>query len=377
MVLGLCLAGCGAPDEPTLESRSLLDAKASAPAPFAAARDAEPKPAAGARQPVGGFSALLKAGGAHTFYALADNGFGAKANSHSFLLRVYRVREDHGALRVLDWITLHDPDRKVPFRIINEKPADRPLTGGDFDPESFRRDKAGGFWFGDEFGPYLLHTDAAGKVLEAPISLPGVRSPDSPDKGHANLPRSRGFEAMALSSDGKLLYPILEGAVAGDDPRARRLYAFDIARRAYVPGHRVYTVADAKNLVADADAIDAKRLAVLERDDFEGKKAHVKQIVVADLPEGRSGSLKREAVAADLLDLADPDEVSAHGHPGDLGIGEHFAMPYTNIESLVLLGDDRVAVVNDTNFGDHARNPKRLDDTDLIELRAPALKGEG
>ena len=286
MVLGLCLAGCGASDEPTLQSRSLLDAKASAPAPFAAARDAEPKPAAGARQPVGGFSALLRAGGPHTFYALADNGFGDKANSHSFLLRVYRVRADDGAIRVLDWITLHDPSHKVPFRIVDEKAADRPLTGGDFDPESFRRDKAGTFWFGDEFGPYLLHTDKTGKVLEAPIPLPGVRSPDSTGTGRVNLPRSRGFEAMALSTDGKLLYPILEGAVAGDDPRARRLYAFDIARRAYAPGHRVYTVADAKNLVADADAIDAKRLAVLERDDFEGKKARVKQIVVADLPSG-------------------------------------------------------------------------------------------
>jgi hypothetical protein len=223
-------------------------------------------------------------------------------------------------------------------------------------------------------GSGLLHTDADGKVLEAPIPLPGVRSPDSPATGHANLPRSRGFEAMALSTDGKLLYPMLEGAVAGDDPRARRLYAFDLVRHAYTPGHRVYTVADAKNLVADVDAIDAKRLAVLERDDFEGKEAHTKQIVVADLPRGRSGSLKREAVAADLLDLADPDEVSAHGHAGDLGVGEHFAMPYTNIESLVLLGHDRAAVVNDTNFSDRARNPRRLDDTDLIELRAPALE---
>jgi hypothetical protein len=373
VILGLCVAGCGAPDEPTLESRSLLDAKASAPAPFAAVPDAEPKPAAGARQPVGGFSALLRADGAHTFYAMADNGFGAKKNSHSFLLRVYRLRADHGSIRVLDWVTLRDPDRKVPFRIINEKTADRLLTGGDFDPESFRREKGGSFWFGDEFGPYLLHTDATGKVLEAPIPLPGVRSPDSPAGGRANLPRSRGFEAMALSTDGKLLYPILEGPVAGDDPRERRLYTFDVARRAYTPGHRVYTVADAKNLVADADAIDAKRLAVLERDDFEGKKAHTKQIVVADLPRDRSGSLKREAVAADLLDLADPDEVSSHGHPGDRGVGKHFAMPYTNIESLVLLGHERAAVVNDTNFADRARNPRRLDDSDLIELRAPAL----
>ena len=35
-------------------------------------------------------------------------------------------------------------------------------------------------WFGDEFGPFLLHTDASGTVLEAPIPLPGVQSPQNP-----------------------------------------------------------------------------------------------------------------------------------------------------------------------------------------------------
>lgn len=38
----------------------------------------------------------------------------------------------------------------------------------------------GTLWFGEEFGPFLLHTDATGKVLEAPVPLPGVESPDHP-----------------------------------------------------------------------------------------------------------------------------------------------------------------------------------------------------
>jgi len=45
----------------------------------------------------------------------------------------------------------------------------------------------GTLWFGDEFGPFLLHTDATGKLLEAPIALPDfsnpgkqVRSPQNP-----------------------------------------------------------------------------------------------------------------------------------------------------------------------------------------------------
>ena len=87
------------------------------------------------------------------------------------------------------------------------------LTGGDFDIESFREARDGTLWFGDEFGPFLLHTDARGRVLEAPIPLPGVQSPQDPLLGGAtpNLSGSRGFEGMAVSRGGGTLYPLLEG----------------------------------------------------------------------------------------------------------------------------------------------------------------------
>ena len=66
----------------------------------------------------------------------------------------------------------------------------RLLTGGDFDIESFREAHDGTFWFGDEFGPFLLHTDRFGRVLEKPIPLPDVQSPDNPflGGGTPNLP---------------------------------------------------------------------------------------------------------------------------------------------------------------------------------------------
>ena len=48
-------------------------------------------PAPGGPQPVGGFSALLK-GPRGSYLAMPDNGFGTKANSTSFLLRVYQVK---------------------------------------------------------------------------------------------------------------------------------------------------------------------------------------------------------------------------------------------------------------------------------------------
>jgi phytase-like protein len=204
---------------------------------------------------------------------------GSKTNSHSFLLRVYRVAADFktarggsGEVKILNWITLHDPDKRVPFHIITESATDRLLTGGDFDIESMRVARDSTLWFGEEFGPFLLHTDATGKVLEAPIPLPGVESPDNPipTLGTPNLSRSNGFEALAISQDRRTLYPILEGPVTGDDPTRRRVYAFDIATRRYVERLPDYRVATADLLVSDATVLDGRQVVVLERDGLQG-----------------------------------------------------------------------------------------------------------
>ena len=137
-----------------LKARAILPAEATWPAPFPAVANTDPAPAPGSVQPVGGFSALLK--GPHGSYlAMPDNGFGSKRNSHSFLLRVYAVkpRWERGDVRVLGAITLRDPDHVIPFKLIDGASEERYLTGGDFDPESFRIDRRGTLWFGDEFGP--------------------------------------------------------------------------------------------------------------------------------------------------------------------------------------------------------------------------------
>jgi hypothetical protein len=365
--------------EPTLLGRAILPADASAPAPFPGVINTTPAPAPGSRQPVGGFSALLDAPGRDTFYAMPDNGFGSEANSKSFLLRVYTVRADFetardgsGEVEILDWITLRDPDDKVPFPIETEGSSDRLLTGGDFDIESFRIARDGTLWFGEEFGPFLLHTDASGKVLEAPIALPdGVRSPDAPPPYTLppNLGRSNGFEGMAISRDGKTLYPTLEGGVAGDDATVRRVYEFDIRSRRYASTVRQYRVADPSFLVADLTAIDQRRFVSLERDNFQGPLARHKKAFVFDLGTG----VKREVL--DQLDIADSAEISLPARHGDFGLGDPFKMPYQTIESVQPLGGHRLAIVNDTNFGSQGRNPGLPDYSDFIVVDVPELRG--
>jgi glycerophosphoryl diester phosphodiesterase len=132
-----------------------------------------------ASQPVQGFSAVQFAGG-ENFWFMPDNGYGAKENSADFLLRIYKVNPSFtgfetngtGQVDVQNFIQFADPDRLAGFKIVNETTSDRLLTGSDFDIESFNIANDGTIWVGEEFGPFLLHFDAKGKLLEAPIATP-------------------------------------------------------------------------------------------------------------------------------------------------------------------------------------------------------------
>ncbi|MTJ14180.1 glycerophosphodiester phosphodiesterase [Anabaena sp. UHCC 0187] len=132
-------------------------------------------------QPVQGFSGVQFApnGGGSVFWFLADNGFGAKNNSADFLLRLYQVdpnfagtENGNGSVAVQNFIQLSDPNKLIPFDIVNKNTTKRELTGADFDVESFVIDAKGDIWVGDEFGTYLLHFNSNGVLLDAPFATP-------------------------------------------------------------------------------------------------------------------------------------------------------------------------------------------------------------
>nr|MDJ0572986.1 esterase-like activity of phytase family protein [Pleurocapsa sp. MO_192.B19] len=133
-------------------------------------------------QPVQGFSGVQFApGNTGAFWFLSDNGFGSQENSTDYLLRIYQadpnfagVEEGDGSVEIETFIQLSDPDNLIDFDIVNEDSEERLLTGGDFDVESFVIDDNGDIWVGEEFGPYLLHFDSEGKLLEAPIPTPNI-----------------------------------------------------------------------------------------------------------------------------------------------------------------------------------------------------------
>jgi hypothetical protein len=385
VAIAAATASAGRPDRPVLEGRAILPAATFAPGPpsgaFIGAGPFNGVTVPFASQPVQGFSAILPAEPG-SYWAMPDNGYGSKANSPDFLLRVYHVTPDFetakggsGTVTVGSFIQLRDPDHKVPFPLTR---ADRLLTGSDFDPESMREAKDGTLWFGEEFGPFLLHTDAAGKLLEAPIPLPGVQAPENPFLvGPPNLPSSGGFEGMAMSPDGKTLYPMLEKAVTGDDPSLRRVYQFDIASRSYVGGapRWWYRVDPGSVSVADLTQLDANRLVAIERDGGQGVTAHIKRIYTVDLRRLDPDGTLHKTLAVDLMDIADPAGISLPGRPGDIGLGTTFTFPYVTTESVLPLDAERLLIVNDNNFPfSDGRNASLPDYNDFIVVRTGSLK---
>ena len=340
------------------------------------------------KQPVQGFSSVLRATKGD-FLAMPDNGFGQKNNSADFVLRLYRISPDFerrnggtGTIAVKSFISLRDPDHRINFPIVAEGafyPAssipvdpqirtDRLLTGADFDIESVREAHDRTLWFGDEFGPFLIHTDRAGKVLEAPYPLPGVKSPQNPFLGNGtpNLPQSKGFEGMAITPSGKLLYPMLEGPLT-TDPDQRRLivHQFDLRTRTYT-GRQWFYRMDAETStgqsIGDFTAVTDRVFLVLERDNFDGAAAAFKKIFVVNLDEiDRDGFLIKRQVA-DLLHISNP------AHLG--GFGPVFRFPFQTIESVIPLSKDTLGVLNDNNypFGS-ARTPGQPDPNEFIIIR--------
>jgi hypothetical protein len=79
----------------------------------------------------------------------------------------------------------------------------------------------------------------------------------------------------------------------------------------------------------------------------------------------------------DLLAIPDPDGISLPARPGEFGVGDPFSFPLQSVESLEVLGGERLLIANDNNypFSDGRWTGRdRPDDTELIVVRAPALR---
>jgi hypothetical protein len=318
-----------------------------------------------AHQPIQGFSGIVRNRDG-SFDALSDNGYGTKANSADFLLRIHRIAPDFrtGQVHVRGGVTLTDPNAFAHFPLTR---ADRVLTGADFDPESIVRAPDGTYWIGEEFGPYLLHFDRAGRLLQKPSPVPGVKAKNSPELEPGELPNlggSKGLENLAISPDGSTLYPMLEGPVTGDDPQHLRLYEFDRRDAAFTGRRWTYRTEAPGLAAADLVAVDESRFLAIERDNLQGDTAAVKKIYLVDTTDQDQDGHVDKTEVVDLLNIANPREL---GYPG-----KTFRFPFFTIETVIPLRDRTLGVLNDNNFPmDAARTPGSADNNEFIAVRLP------
>ncbi|KAL8691792.1 MAG: hypothetical protein Q9218_003068 [Villophora microphyllina] len=134
----------------------------------------------------------------------------------------------------------------------------QPGTGGhraSLDTEGLVIAKDGTYWISDEYGPYIYHFSASGKMLAAiqppaaylphrngsisfsanspPIYDPNrTVTPADPQSGRAN---NQGLEGLTISPDGKTLYALMQSALINDggpdnpNRRQARLLEYDIS----------------------------------------------------------------------------------------------------------------------------------------------------
>lgn len=214
-------------------------------------------------EPIRGFSSInLRDDG--TYWLLGDTGHAAGARRRDVIVAFHHVYIDwiQGGARLLSVEPLADPQRRLPFRIVNEASAGRTLTAADLNVDAMRivGDHA---WLADDFGPYLVQATLHGRVLaayRAPFDAAAVR---------------RGFGALAPSPDGRLLYAAFEGALwdaaasrwesdANGAPFARIL-EFELAGRRWNGREWRYPLDAAGNTIGDLTMLDAGHALVVER----------------------------------------------------------------------------------------------------------------
>lgn len=369
-------------------------------------------------QPIPGWSGLL-ANDDGTFTALPDNGYGSKANSSDYIIGVYTTQVEFkttgdgsntpGSIQNLAFIPFNDAqgllrngrgiDLIVTADLVNYRngagfgldsgaPVDasivsgRLLTGYDFDVESIARAADGTWWVGEEFGPYLLHFDSNGTLIDEPVPHPFLKSPANPlvltQPGTETLGSSRGFESLAFNATRDKLYAVPESAPVVDalravpgDERVVEIFEFDPATRAYTGTSYQYqkdgNAAGNAIVIGDITNVGGNKYVLIERDSFFGRNAVVKRLYLVDLDVTNEAGILEKLLLVDLLDIFDPEDIG--GELEGVAEPEQFSFPFNSIESVLPLGPSSLGVAIDNNYpGDAGRRAGIPDDIEFIRI---------
>jgi hypothetical protein len=357
-------------------------------------------------QPVQGFSGFAMDRAADgSIFVLTDNGFGSRMNSPDALLFFHRAVPDFetGTVALRETVFLRDPGRVVPFRIAYEGTETRYLTGADFDPESIQI-VGDSVWIGEEFGPFLIRATLDGVVTGVfPTMIDGqqIRSPDHPAlrvpavAGRDwTLPRSSGYEGMALQPGTGLLWAMLEKPLLNAEGQSEgqfvRVLGFDPATAAWTGAQFRFALAEGATAIGDFNFIDETRAIVIERDDGEGdpslkcpgdpapdcfpNPAVLKRVVLIDTATLDAEGFVRRIGHIDLMDLADPEARGRIPTAAARDLAGRYTVPFFTIENVMRADDTHILVAIDNNMPfSSGRALDRAADNEMFLIAVPEM----
>ncbi len=247
-----------------------------------------------------------------------------------------------------------------------------------FDLEGLARLPDGSFWVSDEYGPYLLHVDSAGRELARVDPFGGARPlPAVLAKRRPNC----GMEGLALLPDGRTLAGIMQCPLENPRPsvpsirrtRVTRLVLYDT--RTGAAQQYLHLLDHPEHLSSEIAALTADQFLVTERDlRWPGQPGAFKRIHAVDVRAATDVTGDAAAATGLLVDgktleektigAEDPGALlAAHGIRvasktlvSDL-VAELPGWSHDKPEGLAVIDDSTLVVSNDDDFGVTSSDP--------------------
>ncbi len=133
------------------------------------------------------------------------------------------------------------------------------------DPEGLALASDGTFWVSEEYGPYILHFDVKGTLIEEFSPFNGVLP-----QHYAKRRPNRGMEGLTINADGSMLFGIMQSPLyypskeAKDKSQLVRIVGINLTTKKI--SEYLYPLSDVRNVVSEIEAIDDSTFLVLERD---------------------------------------------------------------------------------------------------------------
>jgi len=245
------------------------------------------------------------------------------------------------------------------------------------DSESIVAAADGTFWVSDEYGPHIVHYNAEGVELER-ISPIGVNT------GSRKLPAvlakrraNRGMEGLCITPDGKTLVGTIQSTMyvptkaLATNTTLTRIVTFDIAT-GQTKQYLYKQNGGGSDSVCDITAISSTEFLVIERDGNFGSQGGTKKVYKINIA-GASDVNGTDIAAVDgmkinnkALEQSTWDEITTAGiKPVSkilaVDLVAKLGYEHDKFEGIVYLGNNKIAVFNDDDFGisdDGNGNPK-------------------